>query len=244
MLEITYSGAFIAGILSFLSPCVLPLVPPYLCYLAGVGLEDLTNSENSAEVRKKSFIRTTSFVVGFSTIFVALGAGASTFGQLISDNFHILEKIAGVIIIILGLHISGLFKITFLYREARFQTEKKPAGILGSYVVGLAFAFGWTPCVGPILATILMVASTEESVGQGIFLLTAYSVGIGIPFILAAVFVNPFIRFMQKFRRHLRAVEILVGVLLVATGLLLLTGNMSAIGYGLLDLFPSLGQQG
>ncbi len=244
MFDVTSSGAFLAGILSFLSPCVLPLVPPYLCYLAGVGLEDLTAESDARDVRRKAFYRTTFFVLGFTTVFVALGAGASTFGQVISDNFYILEKIAGVIIIILGLHFAGLFKITLLYREARFQTEKKPTGLIGSYVVGLAFAFGWTPCVGPVLATILMVASTEESVNEGIFLLTSYSLGIGIPFILAAIFVNPFIRFMQKFRRHLHKVEIAVGVLLIATGLLLLTGNMQAIGYGLLELFPSLGQAG
>lgn len=244
MFDISVSGAFIAGILSFLSPCVLPLVPPYLCFLAGVGLDDLTHNSDLRDVRRRSFYRTMSFVAGFTTVFVALGATASSFGQVISDNFHILEKIAGIIIIILGLHIAGIFKIAFLHREARFQTASKPVGIGGSYVVGLAFAFGWTPCVGPVLATILMVASTEDSINQGIYLLTSYSLGIGIPFILAAIFINPFIRFMQKFRRHLQKVEIAVGVLLVATGILLLSGNMSVIGYGLLDLFPSLGDAG
>lgn len=244
MFDISVSGAFIAGLLSFLSPCVLPLVPPYLCYLAGVELEDLTRETDASDIRRRSFYRTLFFVAGFTTVFVALGATASTFGQVISDNFHILEKIAGVIIIILGLHITGLFKINILYREARFQTKRNPAGLMGSYLVGLAFAFGWTPCVGPILATILMVAGTEDSVNEGIYLLSAYSLGIGIPFILAAIFVNPFVQFMQKFRRHLRKVEIVVGALLMATGLLLLTGNMSVIGYGLLELFPFLGQAG
>lgn len=244
MFDISVSGAFIAGLLSFLSPCVLPLVPPYLCYLAGVELEDLTDESDSRQIRRRSFNRTFFFVAGFTTVFVALGATASTFGQIISDNFHILEKVAGVIIIILGLHITGLLKIGFLYREARFQTKNNPTGLLGSYLVGLAFAFGWTPCVGPVLATILMVAGTEENVNEGIYLLTSYSLGIGIPFILAAIFVNPFIQFMHKFRRHLRKVEIVVGALLMATGVLLLTGNMSVIGYGLLELFPSLGQAG
>ena len=159
-------------------------------------------------------------------------------------NFHILEKVAGVIIIVLGLHFTGLLKIKFLYREARFQTKSEPTGVMGSYLVGLAFAFGWTPCVGPVLATILMVASTEDNVYQGVYLLTSYSLGIGIPFILAAIFVNPFIQFMQKFRRHLRKVEIVVGGMLMATGLLLLSGNMSVIGYGILELFPSLGLTG
>jgi cytochrome c-type biogenesis protein len=244
MLDISISGAFIAGILSFLSPCVLPLVPPYLCFLAGVGLEELTTNADIKDVRKRSFYRTLSFVAGFTTIFVALGATASTFGQVISDNFQILEKVAGVVIIILGLHIAGIFKISLLYREARFQTANKPVGIFSSYVVGLAFAFGWTPCVGPVLATILIVASTEDSIYHGISLLSTYSLGIGIPFILAAIFINPFIRFMHKFRSHLRKVEIAVGLLLVATGLLLLSGNMSVIGYGLLELFPSLGEAG
>jgi cytochrome c-type biogenesis protein len=244
MLDITSSGAFLAGILSFLSPCVLPLVPPYLCYLAGVGLEDLTEGSDSAEIRKRSFSRTVFFVMGFTTVFVGLGATASSFGQLISDYMYILEKVAGVLIIILGIHIAGLLKIGLLYREARFQTQNKPTGPVGSYLVGLAFAFGWTPCVGPVLASILMVASAEESVNEGIFLLSAYSLGIGIPFILAAIFVNPFIRFMQKFRRHLQTVERIVGALLIGTGLLLLTGNMSAIGYGLQRMFPFLGSIG
>ncbi|MFT6557663.1 cytochrome c biogenesis CcdA family protein [Sneathiella sp.] len=244
MFDLTVSGAFIAGVLSFLSPCVLPLVPPYLCYLAGVGFEELAHSSDKKEIRKRSFYRTLSFVAGFTVIFVALGATASTFGQFISDYFSILEKVAGAIIIVLGFHISGILKIPFLYREARFQTNNKPVGILGSFIVGLAFAFGWTPCVGPVLATILMVASTEDSIHQGTYLLASYSLGIGIPFILAAIFVNPFIAFMQKFRRHLRKVEIAVGILLVATGILLITGNMSVLGYGLLEWFPWLGNTG
>lgn len=242
MLEITSSGAFIAGVFSFLSPCVLPLVPPYLCYLAGVGLSELTEEADDREVRKRVFYRTVAFVAGFTTVFIALGATATSIGRLITENFYILEKIAGIIIILLGLHFAGLLKIGFLYREARFQTNKKPTGPIGSYFVGLAFAFGWTPCVGPILATILMIAGSEDSIWQGVKLLGLYSVGIGIPFILASIFVNPFMRFMKKFRQHLHKVEIVVGIMLILTGVLLLTGNMSAIGYGLQELFPTLGQ--
>ena len=244
-LDVTYAGAFGAGLLSFLSPCVLPLVPPYLCFLGGVTLDEVTNSEApKPAIMRRVFLAALLFVVGFSTVFVSLGATASAIGQLVADYMDVLAKIAGVVIAILGLHFMGLLKIPFLYREARFQTEAKPANLVGAYVVGLAFAFGWTPCVGPILAAILFVAGSDDSVMYGTTLLGTYSAGLGIPFLLAALAVGPFLGFMQRFRRHMQTVERVIGGLLVVTGVLFLTGTFSEIAYWLLEAFPALGTVG
>ena len=244
-LDVTYAGAFGAGLLSFLSPCVLPLVPPYLCFLGGVTLDEVTNAEApKPAIMRRVFLAALLFVVGFSTVFVSLGATASAIGQLVADYMDVLAKIAGVVIAILGLHFMGLLKIPFLYREARFQTEAKPASLVGAYVVGLAFAFGWTPCVGPILAAILFVAGSDDSVMYGTTLLGTYSAGLGIPFLLAALAVGPFLGFMQRFRRHMQTVERVIGGLLVVTGVLFLTGTFSEIAYWLLEAFPALGTVG
>ena len=244
-LDVTYAGAFGAGLLSFLSPCVLPLVPPYLCFLGGVTLDEVTNAEApKPAIMRRVFLAALLFVVGFSTVFVSLGATASAIGQLVADYMDVLAKIAGVVIAILGLHFMGLLKIPFLYREARFQTEAKPANLVGAYVVGLAFAFGWTPCVGPILAAILFVAGSDDSVMYGTTLLGTYSAGLGIPFLLAALAVGPFLGFMQRFRRHMQTVERVIGGLLVVTGVLFLTGTFSEIAYWLLEAFPALGTVG
>ncbi len=244
-LDVTYAGAFGAGLLSFLSPCVLPLVPPYLCFLGGVTLDEVTNAEApKPAIMRRVFLAALLFVVGFSTVFVSLGATASAIGQLVADYLDVLAKIAGVVIAILGLHFMGLLKIPFLYREARFQTESKPANLVGAYVVGLAFAFGWTPCVGPILAAILFVAGSDDSVMYGTTLLGTYSAGLGIPFLLAALAVGPFLGFMQRFRRHMQTVERVIGGLLVVTGVLFLTGTFSEIAYWLLEAFPALGTVG
>ena len=244
-LDVTYAGAFGAGLLSFLSPCVLPLVPPYLCFLGGVTLDEVTNPEApKPAIMRRVFLAALLFVVGFSTVFVSLGATASAIGQLVADYMDVLAKIAGVVIAILGLHFMGLLKIPFLYREARFQTEAKPANLVGAYVVGLAFAFGWTPCVGPILAAILFVAGSDDSVMYGTTLLGTYSAGLGIPFLLAALAVGPFLGFMQRFRRHMQTVERVIGGLLVVTGVLFLTGTFSEIAYWLLEAFPALGTVG
>ena len=244
-LDVTYAGAFGAGLLSFLSPCVLPLVPPYLCFLGGVTLDEVTNAEApKPAIMRRVFLAALLFVVGFSTVFVSLGATASAIGQLVADYMDVLAKIAGVVIAILGLHFMGLLKIPFLYREARFQTEAKPANLVGAYVVGLAFAFGWTPCVGPILAAILFVAGSDDSVMYGTTLLGTYSAGLGIPFLLAALAIGPFLGFMQRFRRHMQTVERVIGGLLVVTGVLFLTGTFSEIAYWLLEAFPALGNVG
>ncbi len=245
-LDVSIWAAFAAGVLSFLSPCVLPLVPPYLCYLAGVNLEELTEAEG-AEARnawRKALLAAFIFVLGFSTVFVAMGAGASAIGQLLREYLDILAKIAGVVIIIMGLHFMGLFKIRFLLMEKRYQTDAKPATFIGAYVIGLAFALGWTPCIGPVLASILAIAASEESVSRGAFLLAVYSAGLGVPFLLAAFAINGFLSFMKRFRRHMRTVEIIMGLFLVITGIMFLTGSMQIISTWLLEAFPSLAEIG
>lgn len=239
-MDISLIGALLGGVISFISPCVLPLVPPYLCYMAGVSIDQLVGDEESE--RPQSYILFVSFcfVLGFTTVFVALGTSASLIGQLLLKHQTILGQIAGVFIIIMGLHFLGLFKLGFLYKEARPDSSAISSGPVGSYLMGLAFAFGWTPCIGPILATILALAGTEGSAGQGALLLGVYSMGIGIPFMLAAFFAKPFMSFMMKFRRHLGSVEKMMGGLLVVSGLLFVTGSMAWISYYLIDLFPVL----
>jgi cytochrome c-type biogenesis protein len=238
--EITYIGALVAGILSFLSPCVLPLVPPYLCYMGGVSLEQMTDKDEELPpgVMRAVLFSSVAFIFGFTTVFVAFGATASTIGQWVADYMDLLSQIAGGIIIILGLHFMGVFRIAFLYREARFQATTKPAGLVGPYIIGLAFAFGWTPCVGPVLAAILMVAGSESSITYGMGLLATYSAGLGIPFFLAAVAMKPFMSFMTRFRKHLQTVERVIGALLVLTGILFMTGSMAEMSYWLLEAFP------
>ena len=243
--DVSFAGAFGAGLLSFLSPCVLPLVPPYLCFLGGVSLEQMTDDGGvDPNITKRVFVAAFAFVLGFSTVFIALGATASALGQMVADYLDILSKIAGAVIIILGLHFMGLFKIGLLYREARFHADAKPAGILGAYVIGLAFAFGWTPCVGPVLAAILFVAGAEDSVGEGVRLLAVYSAGLGIPFMAAALAVKPFMGFMGRFRRHMLPIERVIGGLLVITGVMFLTGTIADVAFWLLETFPALGKTG
>lgn len=238
--EITIIGALFAGLLSFFSPCVLPLVPPYLGYLAGVSLDQLTGeADDDQDASRRVFVSALVFVLGFSTVFVLLGATASFFGQFIRAYLDYLGYIAGAAIIVMGLHFLGVFKIGLLYREARVHVDKKPAGPLGAYVIGLAFGFGWTPCVGPILAAILFVAGAKDTVSQGMILLSAYAMGMGIPFLVAALFAGPFLKFMQRFRRHMGTVEKAMGGVLVLTGIMFLTGQMAVLSYWLLETFPA-----
>lgn len=244
MLDVTLGGAFLAGLISFVSPCVLPLVPPYLCFLAGVSLDELTQQEHSEGVATKVIGSAVAFVLGFTTVFMALGATASVIGQSVTRHLDVLSVIAGLVIIVMGLHFLGLFRLGFLYREARVQVSRKPAGLLGAYLVGLAFAFGWTPCVGPVLAAILFVAGSEDTVLRGASLLAVYSLGIGLPFLGAAMFAGPFLRWAGRFKRHLGAVEKTMGGLLVVTGVLFVTGQMTTMSYWLLEAFPALGEFG
>ena len=236
-----YFGVLLAGLASFLSPCVLPLVPPYLGYLGGTTLNQALAADSIDDaVWRRVVLGSICFVLGFTTVFVGLGAGASAFGQLIQTWKSQLSFAAGLVIILFGLHFLGVLKIGLLYRQARFETNVHGVGLLGAYLIGLAFAFGWTPCIGPILATVLAVAAQDGSVGTGVRLLAVYSLGLGIPFILAAVAIRPFLGFLQRFRRHLGTMEKVMGVMLIATGLLFLTGSMNVIGQWMLETFPAL----
>ena len=244
-MEVTYIGALVAGLISFLSPCVLPLVPPYICYLGGTTMEQLAGDEEMTPAMYWRVVMTSVlFVLGFTTVFVSLGATATVLGQLVAENLQELAYVAGVVIIVLGLHFLGILKIPLFYREARFHAETRPASMIGAYIIGLAFAFGWTPCVGPVLATILIIAGSQDSLLQGTTLLTSYALGIGLPFLLAALFARPFMTFMQRFRRYLGRVEMTLGALLVVTGVLFITGSMNEIGFWLLETFPALGRVG
>jgi len=240
-MNVTYFGALFAGLLSFLSPCVLPLVPPYLCFLGGTTFDQLTGEdETPSHVYTTVIMSSVAFVLGFTTVFVILGATATVLGQLVAANLPLLAKIAGVIIIIAGMHFLGVIHIPLLHREARYHADTRPAGLIGAYLIGLAFAFGWTPCIGPVLGAILAVAAGEGSVSQGVSLLFVYSLGLGIPFILAAVAIRPFMSAMQRFRGHLAMMEKVLGGFLVLTGILFLTNSMTFISGWILQTFPGL----
>ena len=243
-IDVTYGGAALAGLLSFLSPCVLPLVPPYLFYMAGVSLDQLTGDEPTPVGRRRVLVASVAFVLGFSTIFVLLGAAATALGQFLRSYSDILTIAGGAIVVLMGLHFLGVFRIGLLYREARMDMRGTQAGPVGSYVMGLAFGFGWTPCIGPVLSVILGLATVKDTVGSGALLLAIYSLGLGLPFIAAGLFAGPFMRFMKRFRSHMGTVEKAMGVLLVGTGVLFVTGRINDIGYWLLNLFPGLAQLG
>jgi cytochrome c-type biogenesis protein len=236
-------AAAAAGALSFLSPCVLPLVPPYLVYLTGTSLERFAEAEPEPRVRRDTLAAALLFVFGFSTVFVTLGASASAIGAVLRAYSSELGILAGIAIIVMGLHFLGLTPIAWLMREKRL-TVAKPVGLWGAYLMGLAFALGWTPCIGPILAAILAVAAAEATVLKGAGLLAVYSLGLGIPFVIAALAVEPFAAFLARFRAHLGLVEKVMGGLLVLTGIAFLTGAISEASYWLLDTFPSLGKIG
>jgi cytochrome c-type biogenesis protein len=235
--------ALIAGIISFLSPCVLPLVPPYLVFLAGTSLERLADAEPEPRVRRETVVAAALFVLGFSTVFVALGASASVIGSLMRAYSNSLSIIAGIAIIIMGLHFLGITQIALLHRQKRVEVAK-PVGLWGAYVMGLAFAFGWTPCIGPILAAILAVAASEQTVAKGAGLLAVYSLGLGIPFLIAAFAIEPFAAFLSRFKNYLHRVEQAMGALLVLTGIAFLTGSINQMSVWLLETFPVLGKIG
>lgn len=256
--DITLLAVFLGGLISFLSPCVLPLVPPYLTFMAGTTLDQLTDgakSQETAPVRRRVALAALAFVLGFTTVFVLLGATASSLGAVLRTYQSALSMAAGAVIIVMGLHFLGVFRIGLLYRELRFSTpagpsvaagpnERRGIGMGGAYTMGLAFAFGWTPCIGPVLAAVLSVAAREESVGQGMGLLGVYSLGLGVPFLLSALMVGPFMTLLTRFRRHLGTVEKIMGALLVLTGIAFLTGWMQTFAFTLLEAFPALGRLG
>ncbi len=241
--EVTILAALVAGLVSFLSPCVLPLVPPYLVYLAGTSLERFGDGEAEPRVRRETVFAAMLFVAGFSTVFVGLGASASVIGGMLRAYSHLLSIVAGVAIVVMGLHFLGLTPIYFLMRQARIEV-RRPAGLWGAYAMGLAFAFGWTPCIGPILAAILAVAASEATIAKGAGLLAIYSLGLGIPFMAAAFAVEPFSHFLARFRSHLGLVEKVMGGLLVLTGIAFLTGFVTTASFWLLETFPVLGTIG
>jgi cytochrome c-type biogenesis protein len=234
-------GVALAGLVSFLSPCVLPLVPPYLGYLGGTTIEQMTRVEQLDDALwRRVVIASLFFVLGFTTVFVGLGAGASVFGQWIQLHKAQLSLVAGMIIIGFGLHFLGVVRIPLLYREVRIHANVQGASFAGAFLMGLAFAFGWTPCIGPVLATVLTLAANEASLGAGVRLLFVYSLGLGIPFVLAAVAIGPFLGFLQRFRRYLGRVEMVMGLLLVATGILILTGSLNWFGQWMIEHVPAL----
>ncbi|MFV0279697.1 MAG: cytochrome c biogenesis CcdA family protein [Rhodoblastus sp.] len=240
--DVTISAAAAAGVLSFLSPCVLPLVPPYLTYIAGTTVEEIAE-EGATRARRDVMLAAVLFVAGFTTVFVALGATASVFGQLVRANLNMLSMLAGLAIVGMGLHFLGVFRLGFLYREKRLELEK-PVGLWGAYLMGLAFAFGWTPCIGPILAAILAVAGSQDTAARGAGLLAVYSLGLGVPFLAAALAIEPFMNFIKKFRAHFGKVEKVVGAALVLTGVAFLTGGMQTMSIWLLETFPGLAKLG
>lgn len=229
--------ALIAGIVSFLSPCVLPIVPPYLAYMSGVTLNDM---QGKAAGRRKAAISALFFVLGLSTVFLFLGFTASAFGAFFLKNQDLFAKLSGGVVVLFGLHFLGILRIPFLDREARMDTGTAGGSSFGAYLLGLAFAFGWTPCIGPQLGAILTLAASEGSVARGTVLLGVYAAGLGIPFLLAALFISRSMAVMNRLKRHMGLIEKLMGGLLIVVGLALITGAFSALSWWMLETFPSL----
>jgi cytochrome c-type biogenesis protein len=227
--NVSLVAAFAAGFLSFVSPCVLPLIPGYISFVSGVSVEEMRGDAPPATSRLQVFITSLAFVMGFSLVFIALGASATAIGKFIFAQLPILSKIAGGVLIVFGLHTMGVFRLAFLETEKRMHAQRKPAGPLGAMLVGVAFAFGWTPCIGPILGGILAIAGSRNSVGEGITLLAVYSAGLGIPFLLTSLAINQFFGAAKKIRRYYHAIELTSGALLVAIGVLIMTGQLTLI---------------
>ena len=243
MFDVSFIGAFLAGLLSFLSPCVLPMVPFYLSYLAGVSVNTVAGQDDiSGAVRARAIIAALFFAAGMLTVFVGLGASASALGQMVRDWFDVLRWIAAALIITMGMHFLGVFKLGILNRQWRSEAgNTSNLSLGGAYLIGLAFAFGWTPCVGPILAAILFTAAGTDTAGQGAWLLTAYGIGMTLPFVLAAAFVGPFMQLMSRFRRHLGKVEKITGVALILFGILIATETINWLANWLVIYWPEIG---
>src|SRR5215468_4999261 len=221
--------AFGAGLFSFLSPCVLPLVPGYISIVSGFSLDQLKSEEMRKSVMGTVVMNSIMFILGFSITFIAFGAGATAIGALLQAKKVLFGQIAGILLIIFGIHLTGLYRINFLYQDKRFNSVSKPRGLFGALVLGLAFAFGWSPCIGPILAGIMTIASTKETVAEGMFLLAVYSAGLGLPFLLTSLGLNKFLSFYGRFKKHFHAVEVASGILVIAIGVLILTGSLARL---------------
>ncbi|MBJ6727062.1 cytochrome c biogenesis CcdA family protein [Geomesophilobacter sediminis] len=214
-------GAFIAGFLSFLSPCVLPLIPSYVTYITGLSFSDLQAEHPSHKVRQQTILHSLLFIAGFTCVFVLLGASATFIGSFMQEHMTAIRRVGGVLIVVFGVHVAGFFDIGILLGEKRVTLHRKPAGYLGSFAVGLAFAAGWTPCIGPILASILMVAATESTMLRGIFLLLAYSMGLAIPFFLSSLAMHQFLVIFSRFKKYIRVFEVVTGIFLIMVGILI-----------------------
>ncbi|MCA9471381.1 MAG: cytochrome c biogenesis protein CcdA [Nitrospirales bacterium] len=228
--QVSLLAAFSAGFLSFVSPCVLPLVPSYISYITGLSVEELANAQERERFRKAIMLNSLLFIAGFSSVFIAFGASASFIGQLLYEYQDLIRKVGGVLIAVFGLYLMGVLKLRFLMTERKLlHFEKRPLGYIGSFLVGTAFAAGWTPCVGPVLGGILAYASTTESMRDGIVLLTSYSVGLGLPFFLAAFGVDRFLTHFKKIRHYLGGISIVSGMLMVAIGVMLYTNGVTML---------------
>ncbi len=233
--------ALLAGIISFLSPCVLPIVPPYLAYMGGISMSEMTDEKVS---NRPAVIAAIFFALGLSTVFIFLGFAASAFGQLFLQNQTLLAQISGGVIVVFGLHFLGLITLPFLQREARFDAGDRGGSSFGAYILGLAFAFGWTPCIGPILGAILALSAQEASIARGTMLLATYAIGLGVPFIIASIFINRAIGLMNRFKRHMGLIEKIMGGMLVVVGIMMMTGAFTRLAFWLLETFPALAAVG
>jgi len=230
--QVTYAGALIAGLLSFLSPCVLPLIPSYITYITGLSFADLHAEHPSHIVRRKAMLHALAFIAAFTIVFVLLGASATLAGSFLQEHIGAVRKVGGVLIVLFGIHVTGLMPLRFLMGERRIQLHRKPAGYMGSFLVGIAFSAGWTPCIGRILASILMVAATEGSVARGITLLLLYSLGLGIPFFISALAMHQFMVVFNRFKKFIRVFEICTGLFLILIGILIFTNGFAILsGY-------------
>ncbi len=239
--QVSLFAAFLAGLVSFASPCVLPLVPSYITFITGVSFDELTTEDKTGRIRRLTILHSLAFIVGFSIVFISLGATATAAGKFLREYQDLLRQVGGVLIILFGLYLTGLLKIAALSREAKFRMTSKPLGLLGSVLVGITFAAGWTPCIGPILASILLYASTSEKAGTGILLLSVYSLGLGVPFFLASLGMNSFLAASKKLRGSLRTIEIVSGVILIVFGLALVTNLFRHFVSFLSRYLPELG---
>ena len=239
MTDVSYIAAFVGGFLSFISPCVLPLIPGYLSFVSGVSMEEFRSGTATAASRWQVLSASLAFVAGFSLVFIGLGASASAIGEFLMSRLPLLGRIAGVLIIIFGLHTMGVFRLRFLEVEKRVHAGRKPAGLVGALLVGIAFAFGWTPCIGPILGGILVIAGSKDTVAEGVRLLAVYSAGLGIPFLLTALAVNRFFAASARIRRYYHAVEVASGALLIAIGVLIFTNQFTIIARYLEPYLPT-----
>jgi cytochrome c-type biogenesis protein len=238
--NISYLAALFAGLISFISPCVLPLVPAYISFISGVSVDELRSTERRQQTTFRLMLSSLLFIAGFTVVFVLLGATATVIGNFLLQNLGFLSKAAGVVLIIFGLHVAGLIKIPFLNYEARFQTGDKPKSAIGAFLVGGAFAFGWTPCIGPILGGILAIAGSQDTVGKGMLLLLVYSIGLGIPFFLTAAATQRLLRAMNRVKKHFKTVELVSGAFLVVIGVMMVFNLFTRLNGVLVKWFPWL----